>query len=64
MKVCYEVSSRKHLLNSKGVHREMESERLPVVKSRSEEYELHIRPYNLDEFASQDKIKYCQKMVW
>jgi len=29
-----------------------------------EEYELYIRPYNLDEFASQNKVQYCQKIVW
>jgi len=47
-----------------GFHREVESERLPAAKPRPEEYELHIRLYNLDEFAGQNKIRYCQKMVW
>jgi len=28
------------------------------------EQELHIRPFNLDEFASQNKIQYYQKVVW
>ena len=33
----------------------MESERLLAAKLRPEEYELHIRTYNLDEFAGQDE---------
>jgi len=42
----------------------VESERLPAAKLGPKEHELHIEPYNMEEFAGQNKIQYCQKVVW
>jgi len=52
------ISLRQGCPSRGGIWRKSEAKPWP------EEYELHIRPHNPDEFASQNEIQYYQKMVW
>ena len=47
------------LAKSKGVHREVESERSCAAKVRTHEQELHIRRGRMGDVAKETEARYC-----
>jgi len=47
------------LAKSKGVHREVESERSWLAKVRTYEQELHIRQFRMGDVAKETEARYC-----